>query len=483
MSKIYNSNNPYELEQFCNLVSECILQKKLSLFIGAGSSMQYGAMDWTTLIKNIYECNLDFDNTSKAQFAELNGIDIKNKVAKITSDLKIDCNKINTFLYHLLNFDYESIWTTNYDKVIEYVLNNKGKSFLPVYQYTHFKNLSFPNSNFLYKINGSCTKPDSIVITHEDFINYRRSHEAYLILLKRELVCNSFLFLGCSFDDDILRICIKDILNCIDNSNENYSTEHYAVITEKNKDKMEFITKDLRRNYNINCLQVNNLKNSYMIAYGNTCKVKFNSIFISGAKMFERYSKEENYGKQVCRDLVDAFMKVENSPFKFISGMGMSIGHFVCGTIKKNINKKNLNRYLQMEPFPFTTKEANDLHRVRLTNMAGVFIFIYGDIYENQRNIIENGMWIEYLEAKKNNENIIVPIPCGENTVSSKIYEKEKKEKNTFSYEYRDFIEKFDYTANNKLFFEELVTKVNIVIRKKLDNIFENIVNSLKDDI
>ena len=115
--------------------------------------------------------------------------------------------------------------------------------------------------------------------------------------------------------------------------------------------------------------------------------------------------------------------------------------------------------------------------------MAGVFIFIYGDIYENQRNIIENGMWIEYLEAKKNNENIIVPIPCGENTVSSKIYEKEKKEKNTFSYEYRDFIEKFDYTANNKLFFEELVTKVNIVIRKKLDNIFENIVNSLKDDI
>ena len=117
-------------------------------------------MDWTTLIKNIYECNLDFDNTSKAQFAELNGIDIKNKVAKITSDLKIDCNKINTFLYHLLNFDYESIWTTNYDKVIEYVLNNKGKSFLPVYQYTHFKNLSFPNSNFLYKINGSCTKPD-----------------------------------------------------------------------------------------------------------------------------------------------------------------------------------------------------------------------------------------------------------------------------------------------------------------------------------
>lgn len=34
MSKIYNSNNPYELEQFCNLVSECILQKNLVYLLG-----------------------------------------------------------------------------------------------------------------------------------------------------------------------------------------------------------------------------------------------------------------------------------------------------------------------------------------------------------------------------------------------------------------------------------------------------------------
>lgn len=481
MSQIYNSINPYELEQFCNMVSESILQKKISLFIGAGSSMQYGAMDWTTLIKDIYDCNLDFDNTSKAQYAELNGIDIKNKVAEVTSNIKINCKNRNTFLYHLLNFDYESIWTTNYDMVIESVLDEKEKIYMPVYQYSHFKDLSCPNGYFLYKINGSCSKSDSIVITHEDFINYRRSHEAYLILLKRELICNSFLFLGCSFDDDILRICVKDILNCIDNSNENFSTEHYAIITEKNSEKLEFVTKDLNNHYNINCLQVNNLKNSYMVAYGIACKVKFNSIFVSGAKMFNRYSAEEVCGKNLCRNLVNAFMKIDNSPFKFISGMGMSIGHFICGTVKQNVRGKNINRYLQMEPFPFINKKSNNSHREILINKAGIFIFIYGDIYECQKSITENGMWVEYLEAKKNSNNIIIPLPCGKDSVSSKIFEKEKQEVNTFSYEYCNFIENFNYTLNNESFFDILVTKVNIVIRKKLDDAFKKIVDNLKD--
>lgn len=56
-------------------------------------------------------------------------------------------------------------------------------------------------------------------------------------------------------------------------------------------------------------------------------------------------------------------MTIEDSPYKFISGMGMSIGHFICGTIKQKCNEKNLNRYLQMEPFPFTNSTDNARHR------------------------------------------------------------------------------------------------------------------------
>lgn len=252
MTKIFKTNDKDNFEKFINMVSETILQKNLSLFLGAGSSIQYGTMSWDSLIDSVLNgCN-DWENEKKAQYAELKGINIKEEVSKKISSIKIDSLKNDTYLYYLLDYEYKSIWTTNYDKIIENILNSKSHFFLPVYKYEHFKNLSFPGGFFVYKINGSIDAPETIVITKEDFINYRKSHEAYLILLKRELLCNSFLFLGCSFDDDILRMCIKDILNCIENSTENYSTNHFAIIVDSNKEKLEFISKDLSYNYNIN---------------------------------------------------------------------------------------------------------------------------------------------------------------------------------------------------------------------------------------
>lgn len=108
---------------------------------------------------------------------------------------------------------------------------------------------------------------------------------------------------------------------------------------------------------------VPNYENAYKIAYGISYKVKYASVFISGAKLFKRNSMEEIKAKNVCQELVSAFMEIDNFPFKFISGMGMSIGHFISGTIKQLVKNKNINRYLQMEPFPFTSKEANINHR------------------------------------------------------------------------------------------------------------------------
>ena len=50
MAEIYFSNKKEELERFINLVAEEILQENTSLFLGAGSSMQYSAPSWNALI-------------------------------------------------------------------------------------------------------------------------------------------------------------------------------------------------------------------------------------------------------------------------------------------------------------------------------------------------------------------------------------------------------------------------------------------------
>lgn len=481
MAEIYFSNKREELEKFLNIVAEVILQGNMSLFLGAGSSMQYGAPNWSNLINSVYKGFKTGSNIDKAQYAELKGIDIKTEISKQTSFFKINPQKEDTYLNYLLNFDYKSIWTTNYDVIIEKVLEQKFKIYKPIYKYSHFQELSYPGGCFLFKINGSYNDSKTIVVTKEDFINYRKSHEAYLILLKRELLCHSFLFLGCSFDDDILRICIKDILNCIENSAENYITDHFAIIAEKNVEKMEFISKDLAQYYNIKCLNVSNVYQAYKIAYGISCKVKYNSIFVSGAKKYERHSIEENIGKKVCQNLVEAFMKLTDSPFKFISGMGMSIGHFICGTIKQKCINKNINRYLQMEPFPFTSKEANQRHRENMLNKAGIYIFIFGDFEEFAGGKENSGMWKEYMQAKKNKENIIIPLPCGNDSVSKQIFEIEKSEIGTFSARYKNLLDAFDYKTASIDFFDELVEKVVLTTRERLDIVIDEILCSLNN--
>lgn len=294
-------------------------------------------------------------------------------------------------------------------------------------------------------------------------------------------MCQNFLFLGCSFEDDILRICIKDILNCIENSAENYTAEHFAIIVEKNAEKLEYISKDLSLHYNIKCLTVDNVRQAYQIAYGISSKVKYSSIFISGAKKYVRHSKEEDYGKKVCQNIINAFMKITESPFKFISGMGMSIGHFICGTIKQSCRGKNINRYLQMEPFPFSSKDDNDKHRESMINKAGIFLFIFGDLDEASGGIEKSGMWREYKLAKRNSENIIIPLPCGSDSISSKIYEIEKTDIHSFSGRYRDLLDIFNYKITSIDFYDNLVDKVILVVREKVDKIMENIESNLSD--
>lgn len=485
MDKIYDSQNKRELEMFFNFVSEKILQNELSLFLGAGSSIQYGAINWSQLIKkvcaNCYkrnECN-HWNDTDRAQCAELEGIDVKWNVCNILSDYDFEHNKTETYLNYLLDFDFKSIWTTNYDCIIEDVLKHKFKEVSSIYRYEHFRNLSYLGGLFLFKINGSISSPETIVITHEDFVDYKKSHEAYLILLKRELLCQNFLFLGCSFNDDILRMCIKDILNCIENSGENYVTKHYAVIAEKDIDKLNYMCKDLSTHYNINCLKVHRPEHAYQIALGIAKKVKLSSIFVSGAKRFERNSADESYGKQVCRDMVTAFLSVETMPYKFISGMGMSIGNFISGNVKNHCKKRDIKRYLEMEPFPFTSREANDRHRRCIMAKAGIFIFLYGDVDENLTNFEQGGMWKEYLISKSDEQNIIIPLPCGNNSVSQIIFERETKDTNSFSYKNKELLENFSVNKNNYEFFSKLVDRLSLATREKFDAIIDQIISQM----
>lgn len=487
MAREYDASNRYDLEEFINKVANKILATNMCLFIGAGSSIQYGTVSWDELIKGTTNLDSNLDNLQKAEYDNLISKDLKIRIAEKLSKNEYTF-KSDTYLNYLLDFDFNSIWTTNYDNLIESVLAQKKKRYFPIYEFNHFQQLSYPKGIHLFKINGSYESPDSIVITKNDFIDYKKTHEGFLLLLKRDLLCNSMLFLGCSFDDDILRISIKDIIHCIDdndtNKEQNYSTEHFAIVTESNQHKLDYICMDMKDNYRISCLKLNKPQKSYLLTKGIAEKVKLTSIFISGAKKFQRHSEEEEKAICICRDLVLEFINIEEFnieqyPYKFISGMGMSIGNFISGPIKQMDEIRNINRYLDMQPFPFTGGDSSKIHRHNIIRKAGIFIFMYGDKPKND-NIENSGMWTEYDIARQNRNGIIISLPCGTDSISTEIYINELHDKNSFSNKYKNIIEKFDYTNDNKIFFKELKEKVNLEVRKKMDYILDEISESIK---
>ena len=132
-----------------------------------------------------------------------------------------------------------------------------------------------------------------------------------------------------------------------------------------------------------------------------------------------------------------------------------------------------------MEPFPFTIKEDNQKHRENMINRAGSCIFIFGDYEGGLEEIQKSGMWKEYMQAKKDTENIIIPLPCGSESISEQIFKIEKAEQGTFSARYSNLLESFNYKSDSMDFFDKLVEKVVLTTREKLDIVIEDIIGSL----
>ena len=466
MSRKFTMNSVDELASFIDQVAEILLQENLSLFVGAGSSIQYSLPGWIKLVEEVVGGADDIvDPIIKAEYGKLKNIDVKSRIANKLLGYNIDSSIRTTYLHYLLNHKYKSIWTTNYDNVIERILDNKGVSYKEIATYRDFNHLS-NNRLFLYKMNGSCRNPDSIVIDKDDFLEFEYLHEGFRILLKRELLCNNMLFVGCSFNDDILRKCIKDIIRCTSILNDaNYNNEHFAIIAESNNQLLEYVVSDLSSKYNISCLAVSNPKKSFIIAEILSSKVRSESVFISGAKSFSSESQELD-AKNFCRQLS---LMLKERRYKVISGMGMSIGNFVVGPIIKRAHEKNENvdRFISINPFPFSTYKEHYIHRKSMISMSGISIFIYGDYRDDYER---TGMWSEYLISKEQ-KNIIIAIPTSYPSISNTIFANELTDDKSFCSRHECLLKSFTKNTDIRDSLESLICQLYAYSTKKYEEL------------
>lgn len=397
-------------KEFLNDMTKHILDGEVSLFLGAGVSCSAGYPAWGTLLKECAEeMGLCINNAMNlyllAQYyANAKGY---NELKKLVNEHINSFGTSSTLVDNLLQFNFKTIWTTNYDTNIEKNLEQRKILSNAIYDDADLVNINPNNRVNIYKLNGDINNLKNIVITQSDLEDYMAKHKILLTFLKKELVSNTFLFLGYSFKDTLALSCLSEINQCLGNAC-NY---HYAIIPRDREDPcFEMFIEDLEKRYHVKTLVVDTYDDIPPVLEDmnlNVCKKK---VFISGA--FDSIAfAEEQFATELCKDLI---FQILDGKFRIISGMGYRLGNFIGGYGLDYLSQKNriydVEKYLLMRPMPVhTTEEERIVYRTELIRQANISIFMFGQSNHNSNGHFSEGVWEEYQIAKKLHK-FIIPI-------------------------------------------------------------------------
>lgn len=419
------------VEEFINDFAYKLNREQISFFIGSGVSTELDLPSWKELFKDIArKLSLDIDDIHDYyQLAQYycNKYSISDLKRNIYS--KLQTQEFNSpTIENLLKLKFKSIWTTNFDQAIEKCLDNKRINYLKVY---NDKNLSHINSNacpVIYKINGDINDLENIILTQNDWENFEYTHPTMLTFLKKELVSNTFLFIGYSFQDNLIKTALSGIRQFVGNT----GIHHYAIFQKRTEKEFDYFVDDLDKNYNVKTVLIDNYSQIPDILNKVFYKSIERSIFISG-RLDDYDVKTENFANNLLNKISVDLLK---GNFNLCTGMGRKIGYFVAGpSIHYLLTKgiKDIDKRIQIRPFDdnLTPKDFTN-YRKYLIEQNNIAIFVFGQKYVNGISENSKGVLEEFRIAKKMGKKII-PIG-GTGFAAREIWEQVNKEITKYPY-------------------------------------------------
>lgn len=442
-----------KISKFLDSFSQNIINEEASVFIGTGVSINSGLPSWQKLLKPCLE-ELNLANSSKinlykiAQYYANTHTDAA--LRKIVNEQINDFFESNIVLEMLLKINFKSIWTTNYDSLIESELKKNKIQHNIITDEKDLTQISTHDKVNIYKINGDVTNPNKMVLTQNDYENYETTHSLFLTFLKKELVSNTFLFIGYSFEDQIIMNCLSSTMRLLDGA----GNLHYAFvfIDDNVKNEIEYKVEDLRKRYNIECIYVDSDTMCEVLSLLNH-RVKEKKIFISGA-YYDVDSSVDLYADKLSKSLVTHLLDNGN---RISTGIGRRLGTYITGYANQYLaetSRGNPQKYLSMRPFPFhieLSDEQKESYRTYMQHDCSCAIFMFG---QSEHTAISGGypvhkhysygVYQEFLIAKKLGLYI---IPIGSTGYESEvIWNEVKSQINKYYY----LSKKIDLLKNEK---------------------------------
>lgn len=380
-----------DIEHFLNMYSEQVIYGNASLFVGSGVSQDSGFPSWSTLLSPCAE-ELGIDITEQTDlFSIAQYYSNRHSDAELRRLFSKAINRNaepGSLLESLLDVPFNSIWTTNYDKMIEDGLRKRFIGCNVIVNDRDIPSISKDSKVNLYKMNGDISEPSSMVVTKRDYEHYVKDHPLFLTFLKKDMVANTFLFVGYSFSDSIVLDSLSSLTEFLGSS----GNCHYAImlVNDKTTVKTEYFFEDLHRRYNIKCLALRK-EDIPLLVRRLVKKVREKKVFISGA--FDAVPEEDNiFADQLSFELVNRLLE---NDYRISTGIGKRLGTYITGYAHQYLaehNVVNASHYLSMRPFPFhlsLSEEDKIRYRKIMQADCSAAIFMFG---QSKTTMLEGGL-------------------------------------------------------------------------------------------
>ena len=201
--------------------------EELVLFLGAGVGQAAGLPCWRDLLKELWKRCEGSEGTrftqlaSKVDFLDIAEIirrDLGEGLPKEISSI-LSKGKIGYSLAHglLAGLPSAEAVTTNYDQLFEEAIrapetNGAAREQLAVLPGVNPQG----HRRWLLKLHGCVSKPDSIVLTRDDYAGYRKEREALVGIVQAMLMTKHMLFVGFSLNDPNFHQIVHDVRRAAD---------------------------------------------------------------------------------------------------------------------------------------------------------------------------------------------------------------------------------------------------------------------------
>jgi hypothetical protein len=424
--------NEIRLEEFYDAYEKALNSGDAAVFAGAGLSQPAGYVNWKELMREIaHDLGLNVDKETDligiAQYhhnarsgrAKLN----QKLIDEFTQDAAITENH-----QLIAALPIRTIWTTNYDTLIEDAFKAAKKRCDVKLTPENLAITKYASHVIVFKMHGDISLPHDAVLTKNDYETYNDTRQLFTTRLQGDLVSKTFLFLGFSFTDPNIDYILSRIRVLLGQN----ARDHYCILRRipkpprmsgSAKADYEYEVRsqqhridDLKR-YGIRAVMIDNYAEIPVILRELKRRSNLNDIFVSGSAHSydpKGQAELESLARMLGKTVIDR-------GYNIVSGFGLGIGgSVIVGAMEVAYDKGvSIDERMILRPFPqgdppagLTRQEFWRRYREDMIQQAGFAIFLSGNKFDATTNdtVLANGVLQEFEITKQLN---VYPIPVG----------------------------------------------------------------------